>query len=286
VGTLSKHAAAYISERAKRGELTKGTTQRIGYALASLDKSFGNRPLEQFGQRAIERWLEQRTWRQSTRVTYIGHVRQFCRWMLKRKFIASDPFLEMRALRRPRPAPRPVPRDEADRLWAVLPDARARVIYQLLYGMGMRCCGVASLRVEDIDFVGKSMYIVEKGGHARRLPLMPKVELAIAEYMQACPGSTSGPLVRSTTKPWAPMTPGYIGALVTGWMSQAGVKRAAMDGRGAHSLRHSALTEVAEATGDAFIVQELAGWASAAMASTYVRAASTDRLRGALNLRT
>lgn len=286
MGTLSKYAKAYIVERVKRGELQKGTSQRVGYALASLDKSFGNRPLEQFGPRAIERWLEQRNWRASTRVTYIGYGRQFCRWLVKRKHIAVDPFLDLKAPRRPRPAPRPIPRGDTRLLWDVLPDARARLIYQLLYGMGMRCCGVASLRIEDIDFIGKTLFITEKGGHSRRLPLMPDVELAIADYMARIPAGSSGPLIRSTTQPWLPMTPSYIGKLVAGWMRAAGVKRSAMDGRNAHALRHSALTEVAEATGDAFIVQELAGWSSAAMAASYVRAASTDRLRGALTLRT
>jgi integrase len=287
VGTLSKYAKAYIVERSKRGELQKGTAQRIGYSLASLDKSFGNRPINQFGTRAVERWLESHKWRASTRVTYIAQARMFCRWLLKQKVIAVDPFLELRSPRRPRPAPRPVPRGEAALLWDVLPDARARLIYQLLYGMGMRCCGVSSLRIEDIDFVGKTLFITEKGGHSRRLPLMPAVEIAIADYMARNPAAgNSGPLIRSTTKPWAPVGAGHIGKMVATWMRAAGVKRSAMDGRNAHALRHSALTEVAEATGDAFIVQELAGWSSAAMAASYVRAASTDRLRGALTLRT
>jgi len=286
VGTLRKHAEQYIAERVKRGEFKKGSAQDARTALTSLDKSFGNRPLEQFGPRAIERWLEQRKWRPSSRVTYIGKVRPFCKWLVKKKLIGGDPFLDFKAPRRPRPAPRPIARDDAQRLWDVLPDARARVIYQLLYGLGLRCCGVSTLRIEDIDFVGKSLFITEKGGHSRRLPLMPAAEIAIAEYMAACPGGTSGPLIRSVTRPWAPVTPAHIGELVSGWMSAAGVKRSAMDGRNAHALRHSALTEVAEATGDAFIVQELAGWSSAAMAASYVRAASTDRLRGALTLRT
>ncbi|MEO5841620.1 MAG: hypothetical protein ABIQ73_28330 [Acidimicrobiales bacterium] len=41
---------------------------------------------------------------------------------------------------------------------------------------------------------------------------------------------------------------------------------------GGGEIHDTALTNLAEATGDAFIVQELAGWSSPAMAATYVAA--------------
>ncbi|MEO5841460.1 MAG: hypothetical protein ABIQ73_12450 [Acidimicrobiales bacterium] len=46
-------------------------------------------------------------------------------------------------------------------------------------------------------------------------------------------------------------------------------------------MRHTALTNLAE-SGDAFLVQELAGWSSPVTAAHYVRRASTERLREAL----
>jgi integrase len=61
-------------------------------------------------------------------------------------------------------------------------------------------------------------------------------------------------------------------------MRDAGVKHYSYDGRSAHSLRHTALTDLAESSGDAFLVQELAGWSSPHCA----RRASTERLREAL----
>ena len=60
------------------------------------------------------------------------------------------------------------------------------------------------------------------------------------------------------------------------------MKHYAGDGRSAHALRHTALTELAESSGDAFLEQELAGWASPATATHYVRRASTERLREAM----
>ena len=102
-----------------------------------------------------------------------------------------------------------------------------------------------------------------------------------ARHLRECP-ARSGPLIRNYRRVGSGIGAPHIGFIVAGWMKAAGVKNYAGDGRSAHALRHTALTELAEATGDAFLVQELAGWSSPATAANYVRRASTERLREAM----
>ena len=285
MGTLAAPAARYILERRSRQEITRSTGLRISYTLRSLDNSYGDRPLNLFGARAIERWSgEHPQWKRSTRNTYLSAVREFCRWLRKRKLIKSDPFAEMVLPRRPRPSPKPIPRADIVALLAVVPDSRGRLIIHLQWGLGLRCCGVANLNVEDIDIVGRSVHVTEKGSHQRRLPLTNDVYAALDRYLWDCP-ATSGPLIRSFTTPWAGVCAQHVGAMVRRWMTEAGIKRRPWDGVSAHALRRTALTETAEACGDAFIVAELAGWASISTAAHYVQRASTDRVRAALEAR-
>ena len=145
----------------------------------------------------------------------------------------------------------------------------------------MRCCGCANLKIEDIDYVSKVLIVKEKFGNERRLPITPDVAAALEGYMREYPAFT-GPLLRNYRQGWSGIGAPHIGFLIAGWMREADVKHYPRDGRSAHSLRHTALTELAEATGDAFIVQELAGWSSPATAAHYVRRASTERLREAM----
>lgn len=285
MGTLAAPAARYLVERRNRQEINRQTAMRISYILLSLDASYGDRSLAMFGTRAIERWSAANPhWGRSTRNTYLGQARVFCRWMLRRKLITADPFADMRLPRRPRPSPKPITRTDIARLIATVPDARARVIVHLQWGLGLRCIGCANLQIENIDLTTKTLYVVEKNGEERFLPVEPHVEAEIDRYLWLFPGS-SGPLLRNYTRPWEGLTAKYIGRLVAEWMKEAGVKRRPFDGMSAHGLRRTALTEVAEATGDAFIVQELAGWASPATAAHYVRRASTERVRLALEQR-
>lgn len=285
MGTLAQHATRYLLERRARQELSRSSVMSISYTLLSLDKSFGDRPLSLFGARAIERWSEQNPhWKKSTRATVLGQARAFCRWLVRRKLIKRDPFADLILPRRPRPSPRPIPRADMVALIRFVPDARARLIIHLQWGLGLRCCGCASLRIEDIDLISKSLCVVEKGDVERRLPITAELEGAIDRYMWEHP-ATTGPLLRSYVRDWDGLTSKYIGKLVARWMTGAGVKRRPHDGVSAHALRRTALTEVAEATGDAFVLAELAGWSSISTASYYVRRASTERVRAALEAR-
>lgn len=255
------------------------------YTLYSLDRSFGERPLVQFSARAVERWSEQHPqWKPGTRHTYLSTVRVFVVWLAKRRVIAPGTFDDIAMPRKPKPAPRPIAREDIARLLAVAPDSRALLVITLQWSLGLRCIGVSNLLVEDIDFIGGTVTVREKYGQERRLPLLPEVRIVLDRFLAEYP-ATSGPLLRSRLHPWRGLTPAYVGELVARWMVLAGVKAKPGDGRGAHALRHSCLTEVAEASPDPWVLAELAGWADISTASYYVRRASTDRVRAALEAR-
>lgn len=255
------------------------------YTLCSLDSSYGGRPLTQFGVRAVERWSEGNPhWKPATRHLYLSTARMFAEWLAKRKFAPGGWFDQIVMPRKPKPLPRPIAPDDVERLLAVSPDSRATLIITLQWRLGLRCAGVANLRVEDIDHIGGTLIVREKFDQERRLPILPDVRHALDGYLHEFPAKT-GPLLRSRPKPWRGLTAGYISELVADLMSDAGVKARPGDGRGAHALRHSCLTEVAEATPDPFVLAELAGWASIQTAAHYVRRASTERVRAALEAR-
>lgn len=282
VGSLAAHAATYLVERRHRGEITRNHAIKAGYILRSLDASFGSRPLSQFGARAVERWVESNPhWRPGTRHTYLGQVKVFSSWLRRRKLIARHVFDEIVMPKKPRPRPRPMHEADIMRLLASTPDTRARLVVTLQESLGLRCIGVANLRLEDIDYVTNNMTVREKYDNERILPITDEVAAALAAYLAEHP-SSSGPLIRSKKHPWAGISPAYVSSLVARWMRDAGVKSRAHDGKGAHALRHTCLTNVARRTGDAFIVQRVAGWANVANAAIYVGDVSTDQLRIAL----
>jgi len=283
--TMRRMAFVYVNEQVARGAFSKGTADRVWYTLAGFAASFGKRPVHQLGQRAVERWLaEHPEWKPSTRALHFTRVRAFCRWLLRRGVIKKDPCAELTAPKRPRRNPRPLSFAEFQTLRAACPDARAKLIVSLMYWLGLRCVEIARLNVDDVDWLSKTVHVIGKGGHERELPLVPQIELALHAYLREHP-ATSGPLVRSYRTPGAPMRAETISIYVRHWMLDAGVKHFPYDGRSAHAWRHTALTELAEATHDPYVVQEFAGHADISTAMHYVRRADLSRLRDGLERR-
>ena len=100
-------------------------------------------------------------------------------------------------------------------------------------------------------------------------------------------GCTGGPLIRSQLHPAQHLAPATLSQYLRRWMRDAGVKARALDGRSAHGLRRTALSDVMDRSGDIRVVQEMAGHRDLdTTARHYLRRVPLDRLREAMEGRT
>lgn len=284
---LTDLAATYVRDRYARREIGKDRRRQLDLWLGTFTASFGARPLDQLGVRAVERWMETIAHlRPSSRRIALGCVDQFCRWLVREGDLRANPCDQIQRPKVPRTSPRVCSVDEQSALTVVLPDRRAVVIVGLMLGMGLRRGEVSRLGVGDFDPVSKTLRVVGgKTGDERTLPVPDDVSRAIHDYLTEV-GWLTGPLVRSTTQPWRGLGPGTIGDLVSRWMRDAGVKVRGGDGMSAHTLRRTCGTELYEVTGDVRVPQEVLGHRSSAVTMAhYVARVQNDRIRDAMGRR-
>jgi len=171
--------------------------------------------------------------------TMYGVSRTFCRWALDHGHIDTDPMVGIAAPKVPRAVPRALGVGELGQLWDALPDSRARAIVALMAGLGLRVAEVSHLEVGDWDRYSDVLIVRRgKGGHDRSLPVPSAVRGALDTYLREYP-ARAGAFIRSQHDDRSSITPGRIGILVSEWMTTAGVKAAAWDGRACHALRHT-----------------------------------------------
>lgn len=284
--TLDWYIDAYVNERRQRGELSTGSVEDYRIRLRSLSVSFGRRSLSMFSERAIERWLESiGTMRAGSRKAYLSTVRLFCHWMTRRSYIAKDPTLEISSIAQPRSVPRALPAADVARLIAARPDSRSQVVLWLMVGTGLRCIEVSRLDVSDYDAIAGTILVRGKAGHERVLPVPAVLALAMKRYLDEN-GRQQGPLIRTDDSTGRRVRTETISRLVGTWMIEAGVKRRRGDGISAHSLRHTAASDVLDVCGDLRIVQAMLGHANIATTSRYLRRASLGQMRDAMEGRT
>jgi integrase len=285
VTTLHGEIVAYVTARRSRGEIKASTASDLRWTLAGLDRSFGNRPLDQFGPAAIDRWLASiGDLSDATRREYLSRVRGFAQWLLATGKIRTDPTSHVPTIRQARRAPRTLSGEQVAALLRVLPDRRARAIVLLMVGCGCRCAEVAGLRVEDYD--RRTITVRGKADHERTLPVPAEVAKAIDAYLDET-GVVAGPLIRSQLHPSRGVAPATLSSYVRRWMRDARIKARALDGRSAHALRRTAASDVMDRCRDVRAVQAMLGHERLeTTARAYLRPVTIEALREAMSGRT
>ncbi len=281
--TLTPIIETYILHRVRSGELTVDTARGVHQSLGKLAAVHGNRPIERLGPSVIDKWRESiGGMRATTRALHTAHVKTFCRYLAAHDYIRRDPTTHLRPIPKPRREPVTLTKAEVATLRDhVASDPKAAMIIALLHGLGARCIEVARLAVEDYDPVAKLITLTGKGGNQRTIPVTRSVAAALKRGIGR---RRSGPMVPSEFG-------GYLRSktlteLVAQWMYECGVKREAWDGRGAHSLRRTAATELLDEGADIRDAQELLGHADAATTLRhYQRRSGVERLRTAMERR-
>jgi integrase/recombinase XerC len=277
--TLSEHVIAYTAERSRRGEFTKGTRRQVECVLLRFARTVGNPPPDALTSSHVEEWLASvGGLARSTVRNRLSTIRRFCVWLIERGELAANPCDGAPRVRQPRSVPRALPADAVGDLYAVLPDVRAEVIVSLMVQEGLRCLEVAGLEVGDVDLSAGVLVVAGKGGHQRMLPVSAETSLVVRRYLLEHPAS-AGPLVRRYDRNEG-LTSHYVSDLVRGWMRESGVKQRPLDGVGAHSLRHTAATDVLRANGgNVVLVQRMLGHVSLATTQVYLRTYPEDLRR-------
>lgn len=275
---LSAHVIVYVNERRNRGEFTHDTRRQVESVLLSFCRVIADPPAVELTRGHVEGWITSvgGSLARSTLRNRVSVVRKFCSWLVLRSVIAANPCDGLERIRQPRSVPRALPAPAVGDLFAYLPDRRAEVIVSLMVQEGLRCKEVAGLQLGDIDFDGGTLIVVGKGGHQRMLPISEETMRYVRRYLLEHPAS-AGALVRRYDHPGQPLTAHYISDLVRKWEAESGVKHRPHDGVGAHSLRHTAATDVMRATGgNVVLVQQMLGHASLQTTQMYLRTYPED----------
>lgn len=286
MGTIGPLAHDYITDRRRRDEITARTAANIRCHLGDFDDSFGNRPLDQLGPRAVERWIEHMVANEvapATQALRLSSLRCFARWCVLHGHVPRDWTIAAPKVRRPRQVPRDMDNDHFDAVLGHARDTRERLIVWLMFGCGLRCVEVSRMNVDDYDPRSRMLFVTGKGGHQRHVPTVPPVDQAITAYLVEV-GHTTGALVRVADGARR-LGQARISGLVGRMVRDAGIKTRNYDGRSAHGLRSAGASDLYAACQDPQVVQEFLGHANLATTSVYLRRAKLERVRDAQQAR-
>jgi hypothetical protein len=164
------------------------------------------------------------------------------------------------------PSPRTLPQvlepGEVDALSAALRTHRDRAMVAAMVLGGLRRCEVLGLRLGDLRFGERRVFIAEgKGGHQRLVPVSARFLAEVSAYLDAeRPAGAATDAVFTVLKGrrrGLPLTAAGLDEILDGARRRAGLARATC-----HQLRHTCLTQLRKAGMSLEAVQAQAGHAS------------------------
>ena len=132
--------------------------------------------------------LGRRGYAPSSLARKLSSLRVFCAFLADRGVIAADPSLSLPGPRRRRRLPRTVRADEVVALLDATTGGdplalRDRVVFELLYGCGLRSQELVALDLGDVHLAGGELVVRGKGGKMRIVPLGDEAAAALRRYL-------------------------------------------------------------------------------------------------------
>lgn len=270
-----------IEDFVKAHRRTTGSQRAATYALRRFARESGNpRCADLSGEHVLAWWSSLADLAPSSLRMKHSIVSCFIAWLRRRGLVCGDPMAVIPKPREPRRQPRVFAPAEVDHLMTQL-DTRQRAIVALMYGVGLRCCEVAALQVDDIDWSSTTISVVGKGGHEDVLPMSRWVADHLRRYLVDSP-ATAGPLIRDGRWHRRAITPQRVSELMAEAIRGAGLKRHPHDGRGAHALRRTCATEMLSSGASITEVQAVLRHQSLRSTQHYLGRPDAERLRAAV----
>jgi integrase/recombinase XerD len=165
-------------------------------------------------------------------------------------------------VRTPRTLPQILGPGEVDALTAALRTHRDRAMVAAMVLGGLRRCEVLGLRLADLRFGERRVFIAEgKGGHQRLVPVSPRFFTEVSAYLEAERPVTAATdavfTVLKGPRRGLPLSVAGLDEILDGARGRAGLARATC-----HQLRHTCLTQLRKAGMSLEAVQAQAGHAS------------------------
>ena len=208
--------------------------------------------------------------------------RGFYAWLGREGLVRSNPVVDVRAPKAPKPLPKALGVDDAVQFAEFSADdadpwleARDAAIVELLYGCGLRVGELVGLDVQAgsqakgwIDLQAGEAHVLGKGSKRRSVPVGRKALAALAHWLQV---RAAGPHAREPA-----LFIGRHGTRLSGpavWqrLKQRSLRAGLATPVHPHMLRHSFASHMLQSSGDLRAVQELLGHASIGTTQVYTR---------------
>ena len=230
-------------------------------------------PLEKTTRREIGAYVDHLLRKRHAPKTIICHLQTlhlFFEYLVDEEGAVMDNPVRTIYIRLPKPLPRHLKDDQADRLFAVVLDPRDRAMFMLMLRCGLRVEEVAHLTVDAVDYRKRQVFVeCGKGAKDRVVYLSEDARMALQAYLsQRSSKAKRLFLVQKGTMKGEPISVRGIQKRIEYYGRKSGLPVSC------HKLRHTFATQLLNADADLATIQDLLGHEHITTTQRYCRVAN------------
>jgi integrase/recombinase XerC len=266
-------ALEYLDALQHQRRLSAATLANYGRALATLLELTGKKTLQSLETADVRRYvalLHSKGLAPRSLALALSAWRGWFRWLVRHRGWPANPVLGVRAPKAPRPLPKALSVEAAQRLLAADEETtplsiRDAAMFELLYSSGLRVGELVGLNLSDDPAQGE-VTVTGKGSKTRTVPVGAQAREALKRWTQIRPDlAAPGERALFVGRRGGRIAPGEVWRRLERWARRRGLPQHVHP----HMLRHSFASHLLQSSQDLRAVQELLGHASISTTQVY-----------------
>jgi site-specific recombinase XerD len=230
-------------------------------------------PLAQVSFREVDQFVETqhhhgRSWATiNRRLNALKHFFDFC---LDQQLVGGNPVKPSHFVRRGRPLPKALSREQVQRLFAHIDHPMDRTLFLVMLRCGLRVSEAAHLKLEQIDWEQQALQIEQgKGRKDRRVYMSPDAVASLEQCLAQHPGERAhGFVFWNRKRPARPLSVKAIQQKMERYTKAAGITASC------HSLRHTFASNLLEHGAEVVTIRDFLGHSQIASSERYAKVSS------------
>jgi site-specific recombinase XerD len=230
-------------------------------------------PLAQVSFREVDQFVERqhqhgRAWATiNRRLNALKHFFDFC---LDQQVVGGNPVKPSHFVRRGRPLPKALSREQVQRLFAQIAHPMDRALFLVMLRCGLRVSEVARLTLEQIDWEQQALHIGQgKGRKDRRVYISPDAEASLHACLAQHPGERAQGYVF-----WNRKRQGQLLSVKAIQKKMERYAKAAGITASCHSLRHTFASNLLEHGAEVVAIRDFLGHSQISSSERYAKISS------------
>src|SRR5713101_6225131 len=230
-------------------------------------------PLAQVSFREVDQFVEMqhqhgRSWATINR--RLNALKQFFDFCLDQQRVGGNPVKPSHFVRRGRPLPKALSREQVQRLFAQIDHPMDRALFLVMLRCGLRVSEVAQLLQKQIDWEQQALHIVQgKGRKDRRVYMSPDLVTSLHSCLAQHPGDQAqGTVFWNRKRPQQLLSVKSIQKKMERYAKAAGITASC------HSLRHTFASNLLEHGAEVVAIRDFLGHSQIASSERYAKLSS------------